>query len=249
MKFKDKVAIVTGSSRGIWKATALELAKNWATVVVSSTKLENCTKVVQEIEDFGWKAIAVKCDVSSSDDIKNLVDTTIKNFGRIDILVNNAWVGPTKAFEELTEEERDFVIDRNLKWTFLCMNEVIKHMLKQKSWKIVSIASILWKRWFAHASSYCTTKAAIINLTRSLAIEYASRNININAVAPWFIRTDMTKESLENDEVSKMLLSHTPAWRFGESEEIAKAVAFLASDDASYIHWETLAVDWGRLAY
>ncbi|HOG15664.1 MAG TPA: 3-oxoacyl-ACP reductase family protein, partial [Candidatus Absconditabacterales bacterium] len=240
MKFKNKVAIVTGSSRGIGKATALELAKNGASVVISSTKLENCTKIVKEIEDFGGKAIAVKCDVSNSKDVKNLVDTTIKNFGKIDILVNNAGIGPTKAFEELTEEERDFVININLKGVFLCTNNVIKYMLKQKSGKIISISSILGKRGFAHASSYCTTKAAVINLTRSLAIEYASRNININAVAPGFIRTDMTKESLENDEVSKMLLNHTPAGRFGEAEEIAKAVAFLASDDASYIHGETL---------
>lgn len=249
MKFKNKVAIITGSSRGIWKATALELAKNWANVVVSSSKLESCQKVVKEIESFWWIALAIQCDVSKSSDVQNLINETISKFWKIDILVNNAWVGNTKAFAEMTEEDRDFIMNINLKWVFLCTNQAVKHMLKQKSWKIISIASILWKTGFMQASAYCASKAAVVNMTKALAIELAPHNINVNAIAPWFIKTDMTKESLENNEVSKMLLNHTPAWRFGEAEEIAKAVAFLASEDSNFTTWETLVVDGWRLTH
>ncbi len=249
MKFKNKVAIITGSSRGIWKATALELAQNWASVVVSSTKLANCQKVVEEIKLLGWSAIAVQCDVSKSTDVNNLVDETIKTFGKIDILVNNAGVGSVKPFAEMTEEDRDFTMNINLKWVFLCTNAVVKHMLKQKSGKIVSIASILGKTGFMNASAYCASKAAIVNLTRSLAIELSPHNINVNVVAPWFIKTDMTKWMLEDENIKNMLLSQIPSGRFWEAEEIAKAVAFLASEDSNFTTWETLVVDGWRLTH
>lgn len=249
MKFKDKIAIITGSSRGIWKATALQLATNWASVVISSTKLADCQKVVEEIKSLGWNAIAVQCDVSKSSDVNNLVQETITTFGKIDILVNNAWVWATKPFAEMTEEDRDFTMNINLKWVFLCTNAVVKHMLKQKSGKIVSIASILGKTGFMQASAYCASKAAVVNLTRSLAIELSPHNINVNVVAPWFIKTDMTKWMMEDENIKNMLLAQIPSGRFGEAEEIAKAVAFLASEDSNFTTWETLVVDWGRLTH
>lgn len=149
----------------------------------------------------------------------------------------------------MTEEDRDNTINVNLKWVFLCTNEVVKHMLKQKSGKIVSMASILGKSWFVNASAYCASKAAVINLTRALAMELSPHNINVNAVGPGFVGTDMTKLMLEDKNIQNMLLSQMPVWRFWKPEEIAKAVAFLASEDSNFTTWETLFVDGWRLAH
>lgn len=249
MKLKNKVAIVTGSRRGIGKATALELAKEGAKIVVSDIDLKECQSVCDEIRKIGSDAIAVKCDVSKKRDVDAMVKKTIQKFKRIDILVNNAGVVLMKPFVEMTEKDWDFVLDINLKGVFLCTNAVVKQMIKQKSGKIISIASIAGEVGFMNISAYCASKAGIINLTRELALELAPFNINVNAVAPGVIATKMTEDLLKDKKTREILLANTPLGRVGQPEEIGKVVVFLASDDSNFITGHTLVVDGGWLTH
>lgn len=247
MKLKDKIAIVTGSKRGIGKSIALEFAKEGAKVVVSDIDLKECQDVCDEIKKLGSDAIAIKCDVSKKEDVDNMVEKTIQKFKKIDILVNNAGVAPMKPFVEMTEKDWDFTMNINLKGVFLCSNAAAKHMVKQKSGKIVSIASIAGKVGFINTSAYCASKGGVINFTRELALELSPYNINVNAVAPGIIVTKMTEDLLKDKQVREGLLANIPLGREGKPEEIAKAVVFLASDDSSYVTGHTLVVDGGWL--
>lgn len=249
MKLKNKIAIVTGSRRGIGRAIALELAREGAKIVVSDIDLKGCQKVCDEIKKIGSDAIAVKCDVSKKRDVDTMVKRTIQKFKRIDILVNNAGVFLGKPFVQMTEKDWDFVLDINLKGVFLCTNAVAKQMVKQKEGKIISIASVAGRVGFMNSSAYCASKAGIINLTRELAMELASYNINVNAVAPGVIATKMTENMLKDKKTKKFLLANTPLARVGQPEEIGKAVAFLASDDSNFMTGHTLVVDGGWLIH
>ncbi|HKL17293.1 MAG TPA: 3-oxoacyl-ACP reductase family protein [Patescibacteria group bacterium] len=248
MTLKNKVAIVTGARRGIGKAIALELAKKGASVVVSDINLEEQKQVVEEIKELGQKALAIKADVTSREEVENMVQKTIDKFGRIDILVNNAGISGLKPFQDITEEDWDKVLDINLKGNFLCTKAVSKHMIKQESGKIISIASIAGKVGFRNASAYCASKAGIVNLTKELALELAPKNINVNAIAPGIIKTKMTEDMLEDENQKKALMQSIPLNRAGGPEEIGKAAAFLASNDADYITGHTLVIDGGWLA-
>ena len=248
MKLKDKVAIVTGSGRGIGRAIALELAREGAKVVVTSRHTEECDEVCAVIASDGGESLCVQCDVSKKEDVDRLVKETLEKFGRIDILVNNAGVVRQSPLTETTEEDWDFVIDINLKGVFLACKAVAPILMKQKSGKIVSIASIAGEIGFPNTAAYCASKGGIVNLTRELALEMAPYNVNVNAVAPGVIETSMTEGMLSEEESRKGLLMQIPMGRVGKPEEIAKAVAFLTSDDASYITGETLTVDGGWVA-
>src|SRR6056297_2078211 len=248
MTLKNKVAIVTGARRGIGKAIALELAKKGASVVVSDINLEEQKQVVEEIKELGQKALAIKADVTSREEVENMVQKTIDKFGRIDILVNNAGISGLKPFQDITEEDWDKVLDINLKGNFLCTKAVSKHMIKQESGKIISIASIAGKVGFRNASAYCASKAGIVNLTKELALELAPKNMNVNAIAPGIIKTKMTEDMLEDENQKKALMQSIPLNRAGGPEEIGKAAAFLASNDADYITGHTLVIDGGWLA-
>jgi len=248
MNLKNKVAIVTGARRGIGKAIALELAKKGASVVVSDINLEEQKQVVEEIKNLGQKALAIKADVTRKKEINSMIEKTINEFGQIDILVNNAGISGLKQFESMTEKDWDKVLDINLKGVFLCTKTVLKHMIQQKSGKIISIASIAGKVGFRGASAYCASKAGIINFTKELALELAPKNINVNAIAPGIIKTKMTKDMLEDKEQRKGLMQSIPLNRVGKPEDIGKAAAFLASSDADYITGHTLVVDGGWLA-
>jgi NAD(P)-dependent dehydrogenase (short-subunit alcohol dehydrogenase family) len=249
MKLKNKVAIVTGSHRGIGKAIALELAKEGAKLVISDIDLKGCQIVCKEIKKLGSEAIAVKCDISKKAEIDNLMKKTIQKFQKIDILINNAGVFLIKPFVEMTEKDLDFILDINLKGVFLCTSAVAKQMLKQKSGKIISVASIAGKVGFANSSAYCASKAGIINLTRELAMELSPHNINVNAIAPGIIATKMTEDMLKDKKTKKDLLANTPLGRVGQPEEIGKAAVFLASDDSNFITGHTLVVDGGWLTH
>lgn len=249
MKLKNKVAIVTGSKRGIGKSIALELAKEGAKVIISDINLKECQTVCNEIKKIGSDAIAVKCDVSKKRDVDAMVKKTIQKFNKIDILVNNAGVFLMKPFVEMTEKDWDFVLDINLKGLFLCTNAVAKQMVKQKNGKIISIASIAGKVGFMNSSAYCASKAGIINLTRELAMELSPHNINVNVVAPGIIDTKMTEDMLKDKKTKKVLLASTPLGRVGQPEEIGKATVFLASDDSNFITGHTLVVDGGWLTH
>jgi len=249
MRLKNKVAIVTGSRRGIGKAIALEFAKEGADIVVADIDLKECQKAAAEIEKLGRKSIAVKCDVSRKKDVDLLVRKTIAKFGRVDILVNNAGIYHASPLIETKENEWDDVISVNLKSIFLCTQAAAIEMIKKKTkGTVVNITSIAGEVGFANSAAYCASKGGVKNITKELGLELAQYGIRVNAIGPGPIKTPMIS-FIENDKkVLKQILSGIPLGRLGEPEEIAKAVLFLASDDASYITGQTLFVDGGWLS-
>lgn len=244
MKLQDKVAIITGASRGIGKVTALLFAKENAKVVVNFFRSANKAEaVVNEIKRVGGDAIAIKADVSKEDEVKVLIAKTIEKFGRIDILVNNAGIVIEVPFKDRTVDHWQKTLAVNLIGTFLCVKYVVPHMLKQKDGRIVNIASTNGIDTFSPDSiDYDASKAGVIILTRSLSKELAP-SIRVNCVAPGWVDTEMNR-GLSNDfikeETKKIYLK-----RFARPEEIAKAILFLASDDSSFVTGSTLKVDGG----
>lgn len=240
----DKVAIVTGASRGIGREIALYLAEKGASVVVNYAGNEKkANEVVDQIKSMGQDAIAVQADVSNSEDVAAMVKATIDTYGKIDILVNNAGITKDTLLMRMKEEDWDSVINTNLKGVFLCTKAVSRYMARQKRGKIINISSIVGVVGNVGQANYVAAKAGVIGLTKSTARELASRNVNVNAVAPGFITTDMTdtlKESLKQE-----MLKSIPLARFGEAKEVAKAVVFLASEDSDYITGQTIQVDGG----
>lgn len=246
MKLQNQVALVTGASRGIGKEIALELARQGANVVVNYAGNEQKAKeVVEQITKLGQKAIAIRCDVSSSDDVVAMIKTTMDEFGKIDVLVNNAGVTRDNLLMRMKEEEWDTVINTNLKGVFLCTKSVTRPMMKQRQGAIINVASVVGISGNAGQANYVAAKAGVIGLTKTTAKELASRNIRVNAVAPGFITTDMTDELTE--EVKESLLKQIPLARLGEPSDIAKVVAFLASGDSAYMTGQTLTVDGGMV--
>ncbi len=249
MDLKNKVAIITGSRRGIGKAIALALAKAGANVVVSDINLDDCNKVVEEIKAINGNALAVKADVSNPEDVSHMINLTTEKFGKVDILVNNAGIYMQKSLTDFTEQEFDRVLDINLKGVFLCSKAAVPEMIKQGKGKIINIASIAGQVGFANSSAYCASKGGIINMTRELALELGQYKINVNAIGPGVIETPMTKDLLEDKATKETLLANIPLNRIGKPEDIANAALFLASDNSDYITGITLFVDGGWLAH
>jgi len=249
MNLKNKVAIVTGSRRGIGKAIALALAKAGANIVVSDINLDDCNKLVEEIKAINGNALAVKTDVSNPEDVSQMINLTTEKFGKVDILVNNAGIYMQKSLTDVTEQDFDRTLDINLKGVFLCSKAVVPEMIKQGKGKIINITSIAGQVGFANSSAYCASKGAIINITRELALELAQYKINVNAIGPGVIETDMTKDLLEDKATKETLLANIPLSRIGKPEDIANAALFLASDNSDYITGITLFVDGGWLTH
>ena len=249
MDLKNKVAIITGSRRGIGKAIALALAKAGANVVVSDINLDDCNKVVEEIKAINGNALAVKADVSNPEDVSQMINLTTEKFGKVNILINNAGIYMQKSLTDVTEQDFDRTLDINLKGVFLCSKAVVPEMIKQGKGKIINIASIAGQVGFANSSAYCASKGAIINITRELALELAQYKINVNAIGPGVIETDMTKDLLEDKATKETLLANIPLSRIGKPEDIANAALFLASDNSDYITGITLFVDGGWLTH
>ena len=244
MDFSGKTAVITGGSRGIGRAVCLELAKGGANVVLCYAGNESAaSETVSACEALGAKALAVKCDVSDGAQVKNLMDEAVKAFGRIDILVNNAGITRDGLLMMMKEEDFDAVISSNLRGTFLCMKAVSRLMMKQRCGRIVNLSSVVGLRGNAGQVNYAASKAGVIGMTKSLAKELASRGVTVNAVAPGFIDTDMTAAMTEAAKTAT--LAAIPMQRLGKPEDVAKAVAFLASDSAAYITGQVLAVDGG----
>lgn len=237
---KGKSAIVTGAGQGIGRGIAQILAKEGAEVIVADLNLENAGKVVAEIKEKGGRAIAVKCDVTQKSEVDAMIDKAISEFGKLDILVNNAGIYPYKPFLEMTEDDWDKVITVNLKSSFLCTQAAALKM-KEGS-KIVSISSIAAFVGFEGLSHYCATKGGINASIRAIALELAKKKININAVAPGAIETPGATSTVE---AKNQTIAMIPAARMGQPEDIANAVAFLASNKADYITGQTLIVDGG----
>lgn len=246
MKLEGKKALVTGASRGIGRAIALALAAAGADVAVNYAGSEAAAKeVAAEIEAMGRKAFVVQADISQNAASTEMVDAVVKEFGRIDILVNNAGITRDGLLMRMKEEDWDAVLTTNLKGVFNCTKAAVKYMMKQRAGRIVSISSVVGLIGNAGQANYAAAKAGVIGFTKAVAKEVAARGITVNAVAPGFIKTDMT--SVLPEKVVESLVANIPQSRLGEPEDIAKAVLFLVSDDANYITGQTLHVDGGMV--
>lgn len=244
MNVAGKTAVVTGGSRGIGRAICLELAGQGANIVLCYAGNESsAAETTAACEQLGVKALALRCNVADAGEVKAMMDTALAEFGRIDILVNNAGITRDGLLMMMKEEDFDAVLDTNLKGAFLCMKAATRTMMKQRYGRIVNLSSVVGLRGNAGQVNYAASKAGVIGMTKSAAKELASRGITVNAVAPGFIDTDMTASLPENARTA--LLSSIPVGRLGAAEEVAKAVAFLASDDAAYVTGQVLAIDGG----
>lgn len=253
MKFTDRVALITGGATGIGRATALAFAREGAKVVVADVSTRESEETVRLIRDAGGEALFVRTDVSRSADWQTAVDETLKEYGRIDVLFNNAGIeGQSAPTADYTEEAFDKLISINLKGAWLGMRAVIPQMLKQKKGAIINNASILGLVGFASAIAYTAAKHAVIGMTKVAALEYSAQGIRINAVCPGFIKTPMVERGLAQMGDAEQLMAQIAqlhaVGRMGEPEEIANVVLFLASDDASFITGAAYLADGGYTA-
>ena len=241
-----KIAVVTGASRGIGRAIALELAKRGASIIVNYNRSQDAAQaVVDEIQANGGTAEAIQTDVSDEEQVASFFKSVTSTHGTIDILVNNAGMTRDNVIMMMKPEDFDVVINTNLRSAWLCSKTAIRTMMRKRTGKIINITSVVGIAGNGGQSNYAASKAGLIGMTKSLAKEVATRNITVNAVAPGFIGTDMTSDL--GEDIVETALSHIPLGRMGEPEDIAKAVAFLASDDANYITGQVLVVDGGMV--
>lgn len=244
MRLDNKTAIVTGGSRGIGRAICLALAKAGANIVTCyANGADRANETVRLCQELGVKAMAIKADVSSYDDVSVMVAKTKEEFGTIDILVNNAGITKDNLMLKMTETDFEQVIDTNLKGAFLFTKDVSKIMLKQRSGRIINISSVVGVSGNAGQVNYAASKAGLIGMTKSVAKELATRGITANAIAPGFIETDMTAKLSET--VVEGMMNNIPMRRLGNVDDIANAVLFLASDMASYVTGQVICVDGG----
>lgn len=250
MKLKGKVALITGSTRGIGKEFALGFAREGADVIVHGRNLEKAKAVAEEVKSLGVKSIAIGADVSLSQDVTRMVEEAIQSLGRIDILVNNAGVNPfILEAEKIKEEGWDQVIDVNLKGVFLCCQAVGKKMIEQGGGKIINISSVggfLGEQGFL---PYSVSKAGVMMLTRVLAYEWSKYDVTVNAIAPGFIAGGMNTPILNKEILVSGLTQQVPLKRLGKPEEIVQVALFLASEDSSYINGTTIVADGGMTGY
>ena len=244
MKLEGKIAVVTGGSRGIGFATCKKLASEGATIIITDIcDSEKAAPAIKELEDMGAKAKFYQSDVSDFASATETVNAIIEEFGGLDILVNNAGIVRDKLMLKMEEQDFDAVININLKGTYNMIKATYKHFMKQRSGRIISLASVVGIMGNAGQANYSASKAGIIGLTKSVAKELGGRNVTVNAIAPGYIATDMT-DAL-SDKVKKSIDDGIPMKRRGTPEDVANAICFLASDDASYITGEVLRVDGG----
>ena len=244
MSKNEKVALVTGASRGIGKAIALHLAHQGAKVVINyRTQKEAAKAVVVAICRAGGDAFAFEADVSNPTQVAALMKKVLQRWGRIDILVNNAGITRDGLLMRLHEEDWDAVVDINLKGAFLCTRAAIRPMIRQRWGRVINISSVVGTIGNPGQTNYAASKAGLLGFTKSLAKEVASRNITVNAVTPGYITTDIVEDL--SDRLKRQILSRIPASRFGSSEDVAHVVAFLASEEASYLTGQVIGVDGG----
>ena len=246
MTLSKKNALITGGSRGIGRAIAIELSRQGINIIITyNSSEEKALEVIKEVENNGVKGLAVKVDVSSEEDVKNMMKTIKNQFDSVDILVNNAGVTKDNLLLRMKTEEWDKVMDTNLKGVYLCTKAVARGMMKKRYGKIINIASVVGISGNAGQGNYSASKAGVIGFTKSIAKELGSRGITVNGVAPGFVETDMTEVLSEN--IKKHSLNMIPLKRFGKPEDIANVVGFLCSEKADYITGQIINVDGGML--
>lgn len=241
-----RVALVTGSARGIGKAICLKLAELGANIVVNDVGNEELAQeLVEQIKKMGSEAVFIKANVAKLDKANSLIESIIEKFGKIDILVNNAGITRDNLLVRMKEEEWDAVLTVNLKGTFNCSQAVSKYMMKQRSGNIINIASVVGITGNPGQANYSASKAGVIGLTKTIAREMASRGVRANAVAPGFIETEMTQKLPE--DTRSAINKQIPLGRFGQPEDVANLVAFLASDESGYITGQVIQIDGGMV--
>lgn len=245
---KGKVALVTGSTKGIGYGIALALAEKGADLIITSRHQEDCEKVAETIRGLGRRALPKACNVTKAQTVQELVDAAIKEFGKIDILVNNAGSAITKRAEDLTEEDWNRVLDVDLKGVFLCSIAVGRKMIAQKKGKIINMASILGLVGEKQVLPYCVAKGGVVQMTRALALEWAKHNIQVNALCPGYVMTPMNEAVLKNEKIYNSIVRKIAMRRLGEIEDMVGAVVFLASEASNYMTGQTLVVDGGWTA-
>jgi 3-oxoacyl-[acyl-carrier protein] reductase len=244
-KLKDQVALVTGGARGIGKAISKRLADEGASIAIVDILLEVAEETASEFKELGIDAIALKADVSSFEEAEAAIKKTVEHYGRLDILVNNAGITKDTLMMRMTPNDWDLVININLKGTFNFTKAAMRPMMKARKGKIVNISSVVGRMGNAGQANYSASKAGVIGLTKTSAKELASRNINVNAVAPGYIATDMTKAI--SDTATEVFMALLPIKRAGTPEDVANLVYFLSSDESDYITGQVINVDGGML--
>ncbi len=246
MDLESKVALVTGGSRGIGRATAIKLASLGAKVVINYNRSkEAAEEVVRAISEAGGEAVVAPGDVSTKEGAENAVNTALNTWGRIDILVNNAGITRDTLLMRMSEEDWEAVIDTNLKGAYLCSKLAVRSMLRNRWGRIINISSVVGLVGNVGQANYASAKAGLLGLTKSIAREFGSKNITANAIAPGYIETDIV--AALSEDIKKAILSQIPAGRYGKPEEVAELVAFLASDKAAYINGQTINIDGGMV--
>ncbi len=250
MNLNQKIAIVTGASSGIGEATAVELANRGATVIVSDINIENGQSVVNTINKNGGKAIFIKANVANDREVNALIDEVLVQFGRLDIMINNAGIaGNLSFFEHISDEDWNSIIAVNQTGVFYCMRAALKIMKAQKSGCIVNTSSVAGIGAAPRMGAYAASKHAVIGMTKTAAAEYAKYNVRVNAICPTIIKTPMGMGYMDEDiQVQQMVKAAIPMKRFGEADEVARTVCWLCSDDASFITGESVRIDGGMKA-
>jgi NAD(P)-dependent dehydrogenase (short-subunit alcohol dehydrogenase family) len=243
-----KVALVTGSTKGIGYGIALALAQAGADLVIVSRNQADCDRVANEVRSIGRRAIGVATDVTQNDQVQSLVEKTIAEYGRIDILVNNAGTAITKRAEDLTEADFDRVVALDQRAVFFVAQAVGRQMIKQGGGRIINVASILGLVGERQVLPYCVAKGGVIQMTRALALEWAKYNVNVNALCPGYVITPMNEADLKNEKIYNHLIKNIPMRRLGQVEDMVGAAVFLASDAASYMTGQCLVIDGGWTA-
>ncbi len=243
--FKDKIVVVTGSARGIGKSIAEHFAEEGAQIIIVDVLEDAINETVHEMTSKGYKVVGTKCDITSENEVTDLMKDIHERFGSIDVLINNAGITADTLLIRMNKNDWDKVVNVNLTGTFICTQKAAKYMMKQRSGKIVNLSSVIGFIGNFGQANYAATKGGIIAFTKSVAKELASRGINVNAVAPGFIRSEMTDKLSE--EIQEKYLENIPMKRFGTADDVAKLVLFLCSSYADYITGQTIIIDGGMI--